>query len=152
MRPSPSSVLDRDLEIRGGVPVTQTLSGGGVQETFFRPFGPQFGLKIRGRGIRHCSSFFHCWPSITILGVGVVFLHVPRVCLLSHPSFFLFSSKWENNLHWLFKCTDRWILHDFCPWIHLWLSLLSGRKMTECMLILVTFKIRKLKILFVIVY
>ena len=59
MRPSPSSVLDRDLEIRGGVPVTQTLRGGGVQETFFRPFGPQFGLKIRGRGIRHCSSFFH---------------------------------------------------------------------------------------------
>ena len=45
----PHTVADPDLQIRGG-PVIQTLrsGGGGVHKDFFRPFGPQFGLKIRG--------------------------------------------------------------------------------------------------------
>ena len=34
-------VADPDLQIRVG--------GGGLQKKCFRPFGPQFGLKIRGR-------------------------------------------------------------------------------------------------------
>ena len=39
-----TTVPDPDLEIKGG--------GGrnGRRSHFFRPFGPQFGLKIRGRG------------------------------------------------------------------------------------------------------
>ena len=41
------TVPDQDLEIKGG-------GGGGMgadlRKNFFRPFGPQFGLKIRGRG------------------------------------------------------------------------------------------------------
>ena len=42
------TVPDPDLEIKGG-------GGGGgmdadLRKNFFRPFGPQFGLKIRGRG------------------------------------------------------------------------------------------------------
>ena len=32
---------DPDLDIRGG-------GGTGLKNNFFRPFGPQFGLKIRG--------------------------------------------------------------------------------------------------------
>ena len=34
------AVLDPDLEIRDG--------GGSLQKKFFPPFGPQFGLKLRG--------------------------------------------------------------------------------------------------------
>ena len=47
------SVPDPDLGIRGGGggwssrPLDE--GGGGLQKQFFRPFGPQFGLKIRGR-------------------------------------------------------------------------------------------------------
>ena len=44
---------DPDLEIRGGgggggEGVIQTLRKGGSPKLFFRSFGPQFGLKIRG--------------------------------------------------------------------------------------------------------
>ena len=46
------AVPDADLEIRGGggMAVIQTFRKGapGLQRNFFRPFGPQFGLKIRG--------------------------------------------------------------------------------------------------------
>ena len=35
---------DPDPEIRGGG------GGGGLHKQFFRPFGPQFGLKLRGGG------------------------------------------------------------------------------------------------------
>ena len=54
------SVPDPDLEIRvcvcvgGGGGATRPLDkgggGGGRQKIFFRPFGLQFGLKIRGGG------------------------------------------------------------------------------------------------------
>ena len=38
-----------DLEIRGGDSHPEPLiRGGGLQKKFFRPFGPQFGLKIGG--------------------------------------------------------------------------------------------------------
>ena len=42
-------MTDPDLQIRGepGHPGPE-IRGGGSQKTFFRPFGPQFGLKIRG--------------------------------------------------------------------------------------------------------
>ena len=42
-------MTDPDLQIRGesGHPGSE-IRGGGSQKTFFRPFGPQFGLKIRG--------------------------------------------------------------------------------------------------------
>ena len=45
------SVPDLDLEIKGA-PVIQTLGKGAARspKEFFRPFGPQFGLKIRGGG------------------------------------------------------------------------------------------------------
>ena len=46
-------VGDPDLQIRegGGGAVIQTLREGGTGLIkFFRPFGPQFGLKIRGEG------------------------------------------------------------------------------------------------------
>ena len=36
---------DPDREIRGG-----GWGGTGLKNNFFRPFGPQFGLKIRGGG------------------------------------------------------------------------------------------------------
>ena len=36
------AVADPDLQIDGG--------GGGLKHIFFRSFGPQFGLKIRGSG------------------------------------------------------------------------------------------------------
>ena len=39
-----ATVPDPDLEIGGGE------RGGVVSKTFLRPFGPQFGLKIRGGG------------------------------------------------------------------------------------------------------
>ena len=45
-------MADPDLDIRGSL-VIQTLrkkAGGGSQKNFFQPFGPQFGLKIRGWG------------------------------------------------------------------------------------------------------
>ena len=38
------TVPDPDLEIKGGG------GGNGRRSHFFRPFGPQFGLKIRRRG------------------------------------------------------------------------------------------------------
>ena len=38
-----ATVPDPDLEIGGE-------GGGVVSKTFLRPFGPQFGLKIRGKG------------------------------------------------------------------------------------------------------
>ena len=39
------TVPDPDLEIKG-----EGGGGNGRRSHFFRPFGPQFGLKIRGRG------------------------------------------------------------------------------------------------------
>ena len=47
-------MADQDLQIRASL-VIQTLrkkvgGGGGAQKNFFQPFGPQFGLKIRGWG------------------------------------------------------------------------------------------------------
>ena len=39
---------DPDFEIRGGKGVI--LRGGSLQKKFVWPFGPQFGLKIRGGG------------------------------------------------------------------------------------------------------
>ena len=52
-----STVPDPDLEIwdkreEGGGRSSRLLDGGGggSPKNFFRPFGPQFGLKIRGRG------------------------------------------------------------------------------------------------------
>ena len=47
------SVADRDLQIRGrgGHPDPEIRGGGGgLKKNLFRPFGPQFGLKIRGAG------------------------------------------------------------------------------------------------------
>ena len=47
------SVADPDLQIRGrpGHPDPEiTGEGRGVKKEFFRPFGPQFGLKIGGAG------------------------------------------------------------------------------------------------------
>ena len=41
-------VANPDLQIRGGGAVIQTLREGGAQKHYFRPFGPQFGPKIRG--------------------------------------------------------------------------------------------------------
>ena len=49
------SELDPDLDIRGGGgkkgnghPDPNIRAGGQTPKKFFRPFGPQFGLKIRG--------------------------------------------------------------------------------------------------------
>ena len=61
------TVKDPDLQIgRGGGshPDPEIKGGGGLKKNFFRPFGPQFGLKLRGRPgipgslpwIRHCYS------------------------------------------------------------------------------------------------
>ena len=47
------TVPDPDLEIRGGRQSSRPLGkggGGDLQKTFFWPFGPQFGLKLRGGG------------------------------------------------------------------------------------------------------
>ena len=44
------AVPDPDLEIRG-------VGGHGLPRNFFRPFGPQFGLKIRGVGPIPLDSF-----------------------------------------------------------------------------------------------
>ena len=47
-----NAVPDPDLEIRGGGGggLSRPLEKGGLQKNFFRSFGPQFGLKIRGCG------------------------------------------------------------------------------------------------------
>ena len=42
-----TTVPDPDLEIKGGGGKGR---GADLRKNFFRPFGPQFGLKIRGRG------------------------------------------------------------------------------------------------------
>ena len=41
---------DPDLETRDGGQLSRPLDNGepGLQKNFFRPFGPQFGLKVRG--------------------------------------------------------------------------------------------------------
>ena len=76
-------VPDPDLEIRGrggGHPDPQKKEGGGLQNDFFRPFGPQFGLKIRGlRGLpsmRHCDQ--HCYSLFRIRAFSIPFLSSPR--------------------------------------------------------------------------
>ena len=48
----PHTVAVPDLQIRGGGQSSRPWDkgGGGLQKDFFRPFGPQFGLKIRGAG------------------------------------------------------------------------------------------------------
>ena len=50
-----STVADTELQIRGwgggggpGHPAGDKVGRGGLQTFFFRTFGPQFGLKIRG--------------------------------------------------------------------------------------------------------
>ena len=61
----------------------QTLrkKGGGLQNDFFRPFGSQFGLKIRGLGggglswIRHCDQ--HCYRLFRIRAFSIPFLSGP---------------------------------------------------------------------------
>jgi len=62
------AVADPDLEIRGG---------GGLQKNFFRPFGPQFGLKIKRAGKRiHLHVFwlmFACSFCISQAGVFMGF-------------------------------------------------------------------------------
>ena len=74
-------VPDPDLEIRGrqsSRPLEKR--GGGLRNDFFWPFGPQFGLKIRGlRGlpsIRHCDQ--HCYSLFRIRAFSVPFLSSPR--------------------------------------------------------------------------
>ena len=54
---TPKSVPDPDLDIRrgeggggGGNPDPEIRGRSPVSKIFFRPFGPQFGLKIRGGG------------------------------------------------------------------------------------------------------
>ena len=64
-----NEVLDPDLEIRrggGGGGSSRPLEKGGSPKKIFWSFGPQFGLKIRGRGppgplpwIHHCND--HCF-------------------------------------------------------------------------------------------
>ena len=61
------AVADPDLKIRGlgggggrgGHPDPEIRGRPGHKKIFFRPFGPQFGLKLRGSppppGIRHCK-------------------------------------------------------------------------------------------------
>ena len=44
----PHTVADPDLQIRGARSSRPWDKGCGLQKDFFRPFGPQFGLKIRG--------------------------------------------------------------------------------------------------------
>ena len=41
---------DTDLQKRGEGNSDPEITGGGLKTTFIRPFGPQFGLKIRGGG------------------------------------------------------------------------------------------------------
>ena len=43
-------MADPDLQIRGGPghPGSEIRRGGSVSKKIFRPFGPHFGLKIRG--------------------------------------------------------------------------------------------------------
>ena len=47
-------MADRDLQLRGGGgeghPDPEIRGEPGLQKNFFRPFRPQFGLKIRGVG------------------------------------------------------------------------------------------------------
>ena len=65
-----SPVPDPDLEIRKGV-------GGGFQRIFFRPFWPQFGLKIRGRA-----------PPLDLPLVTYVFLtRVALYLTVTHPAY-----------------------------------------------------------------
>ena len=42
---------DPDLEIRGAQSSRPLHKGGGSPKNIFWPFGPQFGLKIRGGGV-----------------------------------------------------------------------------------------------------
>ena len=67
------------------------------------------------------------WPFIAGLGVGSCFstraMCVPSVGLEFVP----FFPQNEKTILF-FKCTDRWILHDYCLWVYLWLLLLSGKK------------------------
>ena len=54
------TVPDPDLEIRGGRQSSRPLGkggGGDLQKTFFWPFGPQFGLKLRGGGAGPLGPF-----------------------------------------------------------------------------------------------
>ena len=41
-------MADSDLPIRGAGHPDPGIRGAGFKKRFFRPFGPQFGLKIRG--------------------------------------------------------------------------------------------------------
>ena len=47
---------DPDFEIRGGGGGGHPGRGGSLQKKFVQPFGPQFGLKIRGGGGPSCGS------------------------------------------------------------------------------------------------
>ena len=44
------SVADPDRQIKGGPEISGGVGTGRTPKNFFWPFGPQFGLKIRGRG------------------------------------------------------------------------------------------------------
>ena len=43
-------MADADLQKRGDGNPDPEITGGGLKTTFIRPFGPQFGLKLRGGG------------------------------------------------------------------------------------------------------
>ena len=78
-------MTDPDLEKRGG---------GGVQKTFFRPFEPQFGLKIRGGGTGPPS------PSLrSATGEGIRNLTLSRVQGLKKK----IGSSWHNILRLDYK-------------------------------------------------
>ena len=55
-------MADPDLPIRGrgrsSDPEIMGRGGAGLPPIFFRPFGPQFGLKIRGRSPRSATVIY----------------------------------------------------------------------------------------------
>ena len=120
-------VVDQDLQKRmagGGLcssrPWDKGGRGGGgvVSKIFFRLFGPQFGLRIRGGGgrplprIRHCV---HCMCIIVMVNLQISSL--PTVYLLDHQICLLFQEihqphcalliGWE--LHCEHKSTKKWV-------------------------------------------
>ena len=141
MRPSPSSITDPDLVIKGGG------GGGGIKLTICPPPPPppppsssnnlptlraSVGSKNKGKGAWPPGPL--PWIRLLLLlvdllspdwAVGVVLLCC--ACLLSGSSLFLFPLKMRKQFG-LFKCTDRWILHDYCLWVYPLLLRLSGKK------------------------
>ena len=63
-------------------PLAKEGAGGSLQKFFFRPFGPQFGLKIRGGGEADALA-------CVLINVRVLFLHISGWCfhgVLHHVS------------------------------------------------------------------